>query len=119
MRLIYGTLNEADPEPYNFLGVGRATEGRDFIPLQNSIIFLANQSEANITLQVLDDEDPERDEIVFLKLISVELMEGEQERFSKTLTQLPKYSEYCVIAYNHLGQLNKAMDYRQMSYVKH
>uniref|UniRef100_A0A3P8WCF8 Adhesion G-protein coupled receptor V1 n=1 Tax=Cynoglossus semilaevis TaxID=244447 RepID=A0A3P8WCF8_CYNSE len=71
----------SDPEPYNFLGVGRATEGRDFIPLQNSIIFLANQSEANITLQVLDDEDPERDEIVFLKLISVELMEGEQERF--------------------------------------
>lgn len=60
--------------------MGRATEGSDFIPLFGSVVFLANQSEANITLQVLDDEDPERDESVFVKLISVELIAGEQER---------------------------------------
>lgn len=65
--------------------MGRATEGRDFIPLFGSVVFLANQSEANITLQVQDDEDPERDESVFVKLISVELIAGEQERRSKIL----------------------------------
>lgn len=64
--------------------MGRATEGSDFIPLFGSVVFLANQSEANITLQVLDDEDPERDESVFVKLISVELITGEQERRSKS-----------------------------------
>lgn len=66
--------------------MGRATEGRDFVPLQDSVVFLANQSEANITLHVLDDEDPERDEAIFVKLISVQLIKGEQERRSKILT---------------------------------
>lgn len=86
MRVTFGTLNEDDPEPYRTPGVGRATEGRDFVPLLDSVVFLANQSEANITLRVLDDEDPERDESVFVKLISVQLIKGEQERLSKTLT---------------------------------
>lgn len=85
MRVTYGTLNEAQPEPYRTPGVGWATEGRDFVPLLDSVVFLANQSEANITLQVLDDEDPERDESVFVKLISVQLIKGEQERLSKIL----------------------------------
>ncbi|XP_061584932.1 adhesion G-protein coupled receptor V1 [Cololabis saira] len=80
VRVTYGTLNEADPEPYRTPGVGRATEGRDFVSLLDSVVFLANQSEANITLGVLDDDDPERDESVFVKLISVHLIQGEQER---------------------------------------
>ncbi|KAG7490788.1 G-protein coupled receptor 98 [Solea senegalensis] len=80
VRVTYATLNEADPEPYGIPGVGRATEGRDFVPLQDSVVFSANQSEANITLRVLDDEDPERDEAVFVKLINVQLISGEQER---------------------------------------
>lgn len=63
--------------------MGRATEGIDFVPLLGSVVFSANQSEAVVTLQVLDDEDPERDESVFVKLISVELVSGEQERLSK------------------------------------
>uniref|UniRef100_A0A3B4V3U8 Adhesion G-protein coupled receptor V1 n=1 Tax=Seriola dumerili TaxID=41447 RepID=A0A3B4V3U8_SERDU len=80
VRVTYETLNEVDPEPYRTPGVGRATEGRDFVSLRDSVVFLANQSEANITLHVLDDEDPERDEAVFVKLISVQLIKGEQER---------------------------------------
>uniref|UniRef100_UPI003AAD5B8E adhesion G-protein coupled receptor V1 n=1 Tax=Centroberyx gerrardi TaxID=166262 RepID=UPI003AAD5B8E len=80
VRVTYGTLSEADPAPYRTRGVGRASEGRDFVPLLESVVFLANQSEANITLQVLDDEDPERDESVFVELINVHLIEGEQER---------------------------------------
>ncbi|KAK5871603.1 hypothetical protein PBY51_004474 [Eleginops maclovinus] len=80
VRVTYGTLKETDPEPYRTPGIGRATEGRDFVLLLDSVVFLPNQSEANITLRVLDDEDPERDESVFVRLISVQLIEGEQER---------------------------------------
>ncbi|KAM7416521.1 hypothetical protein PAMA_018533 [Pampus argenteus] len=80
VRVTYGTLKEADPAPYMIPGVGRASEGRDFIPLLDSVVFFANQSEANVTLRVLDDDDPERDELVFVKLISVQLIKGEQER---------------------------------------
>lgn len=65
--------------------MGRATEGRDFVPLLGSVVFLANQREANISLQVLDDEDPERDESVFVELIGVELLVGEQQRLSEIL----------------------------------
>ncbi|XP_056276017.1 adhesion G-protein coupled receptor V1 [Pseudoliparis swirei] len=88
VRVTFGTLNEDDPEPYRTPGVGRATEGRDFVPLLDSVVFLANQSEANITLRVLDDEDPERDESVFVKLISVQLIKGEQERLISTSPSL-------------------------------
>ncbi|CAJ1068549.1 adhesion G-protein coupled receptor V1 [Xyrichtys novacula] len=80
VQVTYGTLTEAEPEPYRTPGVGRATEGLDFVPLLDSVVFLANQSEANITLQVLDDEDPERDESIFVKLISAQIIKGEQER---------------------------------------
>lgn len=94
MRVTYATLNEADPEPYRTPGVGRATEGRDFVSLLDSVVFLANQSEANITLRVLDDEDPERDESVFVKLVSVQLIQGAQERLSKILTHLVIFRFY-------------------------
>ena len=82
--MTYETLREADLAPYRTPGVGRATEGRDFVPLLDSVVFLANQSEANITLQILDDEDPERDESVFVELTSVLIVEAAQERLSKT-----------------------------------
>lgn len=87
VRVTYRTLSEAQPQPYRTPGVGRASEGRDFVPLTDSVVFLANQSEANITLRVLDDEDPERDESVFVTLVGVELVEGEQARPSKTQTR--------------------------------
>uniref|UniRef100_A0A673Z153 Adhesion G-protein coupled receptor V1 n=1 Tax=Salmo trutta TaxID=8032 RepID=A0A673Z153_SALTR len=80
VRVTYGTLSEADTAPFMTPGVGRASEGNDFVPLLESVVFTANQSEANVTLRVLDDDDPERDESVFVELISVNLIEGEQER---------------------------------------
>lgn len=85
VRVSYGTLKETDEEPFRTPGVGRATEGKDFVPLLDSVVFLANQSQANVTLQVLDDNDPERDESIFVRLIDVRLIQGEQERFSKSL----------------------------------
>ncbi|XP_030273384.1 adhesion G-protein coupled receptor V1 isoform X2 [Sparus aurata] len=93
VQVTYGTLNEAQPEPFRTPGVGRATEGRDFVPLLDSVVFLPNQTEANITLQVLDDEDPERDESVFVKLISVQLIKGEQERLLSDSPSLGPRSE--------------------------
>ncbi|XP_014844179.1 PREDICTED: G-protein coupled receptor 98 isoform X1 [Poecilia mexicana] len=80
VRVTYGTLKESDPEPYRTPGVGRATEGQDFVSLLDSVVFLANQTEANVTLRVLDDNDPERDESVFVKLISLDLIKGDQNR---------------------------------------
>ncbi|XP_062310079.1 adhesion G-protein coupled receptor V1 [Osmerus eperlanus] len=80
VRVTYRTLTEVDPAPFQTPGVGRATERRDFIPLLDGVVFSANQSEANITLQVLDDEDPERDESIFVEIVSVQLVEGEQKR---------------------------------------
>ncbi|XP_075895105.1 adhesion G-protein coupled receptor V1 isoform X2 [Nelusetta ayraudi] len=80
VQVTYRTLSEAQAQPYRTPGVGRASEGRDFVPLMDSVVFLANQSEANITLRVLDDEDPERDESVFVTLVGVQLIEGEQAR---------------------------------------
>uniref|UniRef100_A0A3B5LIK0 Adhesion G-protein coupled receptor V1 n=1 Tax=Xiphophorus couchianus TaxID=32473 RepID=A0A3B5LIK0_9TELE len=80
VQVTYGTLKESDPEPYRTPGVGRATEGQDFVSLLDSVVFLANQTEANITLRVLDDVDPERDESVFVKLISLDLIKGDQNR---------------------------------------
>uniref|UniRef100_A0A8C5D7Y0 Adhesion G-protein coupled receptor V1 n=1 Tax=Gouania willdenowi TaxID=441366 RepID=A0A8C5D7Y0_GOUWI len=93
VQVTYGTLDEADPAPFRTPGVGRATEGRDFVPLFNSVMFMANQSEANITLQVLDDDDPERDESVFVKLINVRLIKGEQERLISNSPSLGSSSD--------------------------
>uniref|UniRef100_A0A3B4AIJ3 Adhesion G protein-coupled receptor V1 n=1 Tax=Periophthalmus magnuspinnatus TaxID=409849 RepID=A0A3B4AIJ3_9GOBI len=80
VKVTFATLTEAEPAPYTTQRVGRATEGLDFVPLFNSVVFLANQTEANITLHILDDDLPERNESVFVKLISVQLIKGEQDR---------------------------------------
>ncbi|XP_066512530.1 adhesion G-protein coupled receptor V1-like [Hoplias malabaricus] len=80
VRVSYRTLRDTDPEPYSTQGVGRASAGNDFIPVSDSVTFLANQSEANITVRILDDKDPERAESVFVELSGVTLVEGVQAR---------------------------------------
>ncbi|XP_061116243.1 adhesion G-protein coupled receptor V1 [Conger conger] len=80
VRVTYGTLADSDPPPFGTPGVGRASAGSDFIALMGSVTFVANQSEANITLRVLDDQDPERAESIFVELISVHLIKGVQDR---------------------------------------
>ncbi|KAJ8380590.1 hypothetical protein SKAU_G00013680 [Synaphobranchus kaupii] len=80
VRVTYGTLADGDASPFGTPGVGRASAGSDFIALMGSVTFAANQSEANITLRVLDDEDPERAESIFVALISVHLVKGVQDR---------------------------------------
>ncbi|CAB1319363.1 unnamed protein product, partial [Coregonus sp. 'balchen'] len=88
VRVTYGTLSEADAAPFMTPGVGRASEGNDFVPLLESVVFAANQSEAKVTLRVLDDEEPERDESVFMELISVNLIGGGQHE--RLIAQSPR-----------------------------
>lgn len=87
VRVAYQTLKETDAAPFHTPGIGRATEGRDFIPTRSSVTFTANQSEANVTLQVLDDEDSERGESIFMELVSVALIDGGQDRPSEEIVQ--------------------------------
>lgn len=84
VRVTYRTLRDTDAAPYSTPGVGRASAGNDFVPVVESVIFSANQSEVNVTLRVLDDEEPERAESVFLELVSVTLVEGLQPRPGKS-----------------------------------
>ncbi|XP_053084899.1 adhesion G-protein coupled receptor V1 isoform X1 [Pangasianodon hypophthalmus] len=80
VRVTYRTLRDTDPVPYSTPGVGRASAGSDFVPILESVTFSANQSEANVTVRILDDRDPERMESVFVELSSVTLVEGAQTR---------------------------------------
>lgn len=83
VRVSYRTLRDTDAAPYSTPGVGRASAGNDFVPVLESVMFLAYQTEVNVTLRVLDDVEPERAESVFLELINVTLVEGLQPRPGK------------------------------------
>lgn len=80
VRVTYRTLSDTDPVPFSTPGVGRASAGSDFVPILESVTFSANQSEANVTVRILDDKEPERAESVFVELSSVTLVEGAQIR---------------------------------------
>uniref|UniRef100_A0A8C9WGZ3 Adhesion G-protein coupled receptor V1 n=1 Tax=Scleropages formosus TaxID=113540 RepID=A0A8C9WGZ3_SCLFO len=79
-RVTYATLKDTDASPFSTPGTGRGNEQTDFVPLTDSVLFGASQSEANITLQVLDDDEPERAESIFVELTSVYLVQGAQNR---------------------------------------
>ncbi|XP_030633613.1 adhesion G-protein coupled receptor V1 [Chanos chanos] len=80
VRVTYETLRDSDPTPYSTPGMDRASAGNDFVPVRESVTFAPNQSEANVTLRVLDDEEPERAESVFVRLVGVTLVQGAQSR---------------------------------------
>lgn len=77
-----------DEEKSHFLppDVVRAIEGKDYIPITGYVIFATNESEATISLPILDDDDPERSESVFVELSGVVLIKKVQDRPSKCLT---------------------------------
>lgn len=80
VRVTYRTLRDTDPAPYTTPGVGRASAESDFVPILESVTFSTNQSEANATVRILDDREPERAESVFVELSSVTLVQGAQTR---------------------------------------
>ncbi|MGH0186896.1 UNVERIFIED_CONTAM: hypothetical protein FKN15_023214 [Acipenser sinensis] len=80
VQLSYRTVRDDEGSPAIPSGIARANEGSDYLAIVGSVIFAANQSEANITLRVLDDLEPEQAESVFVQLINVTLLQGVQDR---------------------------------------
>ncbi|XP_045053798.2 adhesion G-protein coupled receptor V1 [Desmodus rotundus] len=76
----YATLDDMEKPPYFPPNLARATQGRDYIPVSGFALFRANQSEATITISILDDDEPERSESVFIELLNSTLIEKVQNR---------------------------------------
>uniref|UniRef100_A0A452QT71 Calx-beta domain-containing protein n=1 Tax=Ursus americanus TaxID=9643 RepID=A0A452QT71_URSAM len=76
----YATLDDMEKPPYFPPSIARATQGRDYIPASGFALFRANQSEATITISVLDDDEPERSESLFIELLNSTLIEKVQNR---------------------------------------
>uniref|UniRef100_A0A4W3JB69 Adhesion G-protein coupled receptor V1 n=1 Tax=Callorhinchus milii TaxID=7868 RepID=A0A4W3JB69_CALMI len=60
--------------------IARATKWSDYLAISGSVIFETNQTEANITIPILDDLEPEQRESVFVCLSNVILLKGMQNR---------------------------------------
>lgn len=82
----YRTIGDEENLPFLPPDTVRAIEGKDYIPITGYVIFATNESEASISLPILDDDDPERSESVFVELSSVVLIKKAQDRPSKCLT---------------------------------
>jgi len=85
VMVTYRTIGNDEKSPFLPTDVVRATEGKDYLPVTGYLIFTASESEATISLPVLDDDDPERSESVFVELSSIVLIEKVQDRPSKYL----------------------------------
>ncbi|XP_051876623.1 adhesion G-protein coupled receptor V1 [Pristis pectinata] len=75
----YSTVDDTESTDLPYF-IARAMEESDYLAISGSIIFEANQTEANITIPILDDAEPERPESVFVQLRNVVLLKGEQDR---------------------------------------
>ncbi|ELW52331.1 G-protein coupled receptor 98 [Tupaia chinensis] len=76
----YATLDDMEKPPYFPPNLPRAAQGRDFISASGFAVFGANQSEATITISILDDDEPERSESVLIELVNSTLIEKVQNR---------------------------------------
>ncbi|KAM4875921.1 adhesion G-protein coupled receptor V1 [Thomomys bottae] len=76
----YATLDDMEKPPYFPPNLARATQGKDYISALGFAVFKANQSEATITISILNDEEPERSESVFIELLNCTLLEEVQNR---------------------------------------
>ncbi|XP_045141134.1 adhesion G-protein coupled receptor V1 [Echinops telfairi] len=80
VTVIYATVNDMEKPPYFPPNLARATQGSDYIPASGFVIFRANQSEATITISIVDDGEPERSESVFIELLNSTLIGKVQDR---------------------------------------
>ncbi|XP_040275580.1 adhesion G-protein coupled receptor V1 [Bufo bufo] len=71
-----------DSETFSFFppNIARATQWKDYWPIYGSVLFTSNISEVKIFLPILDDNDPERSESLFVELFNVTLVEKMQSR---------------------------------------
>ncbi|XP_067838274.1 adhesion G-protein coupled receptor V1 [Heptranchias perlo] len=75
----YSTVDDTKSTDLPYF-IARATEESDYLAIFGSVIFEANQTEANVTIPILDDVEPERPESVFVRMHNVMLLKGEQDR---------------------------------------
>ena len=83
VKVTYATLDDMEKLPHFPPTLARATQGKDYLPASGFAVFRANQSEATITVSVLDDDEPERSESLFVELLNSTLTEKVQNRPSK------------------------------------
>ncbi|NXH80376.1 GPR98 protein, partial [Edolisoma coerulescens] len=76
----YRSIGDGEKSPFLPPDVVRAIEGKDYTPITGYVIFATNESEATISLPILDDDDPERSESVFVELSSIALIKKVQDR---------------------------------------
>lgn len=86
VMVTYRTMSDDEKPPFLPPDVVRAIEGEDYTPIAGYTVFGTDESEATIYLPILDDNDPERSESVFVELSSIVLIEKVQDRPSKYLT---------------------------------
>ncbi|NXK95299.1 GPR98 protein, partial [Formicarius rufipectus] len=80
VMVTYRTIGDDEKSPFLPPDVVRATGGKDYVPITGYVIFATNESEATISLPVLDDDDPERSESVFVELNGIILVKKVQDR---------------------------------------
>lgn len=81
----YATIDDMEKPPYFPPNLARASQGADYISASGLVLFRANQTEATITVSILDDDEPEQSESVFVELVNSTLVERVQNRPSKYL----------------------------------
>lgn len=83
VRVSYTTVDDMETPSYFPPNLARATQGQDYASASGFTLFRANQSQATITISILDDDEPEKSESVFIELLDSVLMEKVQNRPSK------------------------------------
>ncbi|XP_075069096.1 adhesion G-protein coupled receptor V1 [Mixophyes fleayi] len=76
----YQTILDSDKLSIFPPNIARASHGKDYWPISGSIMFRGNISEVSILLPILDDNDPERSESLFVELFNVTLVEKVQRQ---------------------------------------
>ncbi|XP_068103893.1 adhesion G-protein coupled receptor V1 [Hyperolius riggenbachi] len=76
----YQTLPDSEKISFISSSTARATQGKDYWPISGSVLFTTNVSEINILLPILDDNEPERSESLFVELFNVTLVKGAQRQ---------------------------------------
>uniref|UniRef100_A0A096MK89 Adhesion G-protein coupled receptor V1 n=1 Tax=Rattus norvegicus TaxID=10116 RepID=A0A096MK89_RAT len=80
VAISYATIDDMEKPPYFPPNLARATQGGDYISASGLALFRANQTEAMITISILDDDEPERSESVFIELFNSSLVDKVQNR---------------------------------------
>ncbi|XP_075693474.1 adhesion G-protein coupled receptor V1 [Rhinoderma darwinii] len=73
--ITYQTIMDSETLSFFPPNIGRATQWKDYWPIYGSVLFTSNISEVKIFLPILDDNDPEKSESLFVELVNVTLVE--------------------------------------------